>query len=360
MLNRRGLAVRLAVLLSIVGGGLHIGGVEARPAGENSPSFQIELPQAPIAATSEPNLNLASGDFNLILIHVLRPDADNIDYGQIFPSINGAAASRISETRPGLNGKVLRIDLHARPGFELLPGNNDIAIKASDHNGRVIAAAFNLHVPQGACRGGGSAKLLELTALADLLHAGVTMDRLVELVVDCGVHFQPTHETDQRLQDLGAEPKLLLAVHNPAAPELRAYGSKKIKLDQLLHLLQSHLDEEQIIAEMEAAGVDFPISPEVEEKLRAAGASQKLIESARYMAGGKSSAADAKALSLSQLLHLLGDGSVPRDRLFDAVQQRGVSFRLDRPTEDRLRNAGANEKLMRVIRDAADQYATTH
>jgi hypothetical protein len=46
--------------------------------------------------------------------------------------------------------------------------------------------------------------------------------------------------------------------------------------------------------------------------------------------------------------------------LFDLVQQRGASFPLDRATEDRLRAAGANKKLMRAIRDAADEYATRH
>jgi ribosomal protein S16 len=109
--------------------------------------------------------------------------------------------------------------------------------------------------------------IAQLPALGDLLHAGVNMDRLIQLVVECGVHFQP---------------------------------------------------------------------------------------SARL------SAADTEALSLSQILHLLEGGAVPKDRVFTLVQQRGVSFRLDRATEDRLHDAGANEKLMQAIRDASNQYAMTH
>ncbi len=360
MLNKHAGAVRRIVLLSVIGGGLLAGGVQAR-GGENSPVFQIEVPQAQIAPTSQTNLDLVSGDVNLIVLHVLRPDADNIDYGQIYPSVNGAAASRISETRPGLDGKMVRIDLRTRPGFELLPGNNAIGIQATDRNGRVMGATFNLHTPAGACRGGGGrARILELTALGDLLHAGVNMDRLIQLVVECGVHFQPSVETDQKLQDLGAEPKLLAAIHNPAAPEFRDYQTDAVKLDQVLNLLRAHVPESKIIASMEDPGINFHVTPEVEEKLRSAGATQKLIESARYMSGARLSAADTKALSLSQILHLLEGGAVPKERVFALVQQHGVSFRLDRATQDRLHDAGANEKLMQAIRNASNQYAMTH
>jgi hypothetical protein len=361
MLNRCSPAFRPLVLWSVLGGVfLAAGGVRAHPPGENSSAFQIEVPEAQIAATDQPNVNLESTDVKLILVHILRPDADNIDYGQIFPKVNGAAASRISETRPGLNGKVLRLNLSTRPGFELLPGNNAIDVQATDHNGKVISATFNVHTPSGACRGGGRAKIFELMTLADLLHAGVAMERLIQLVVDCGVNFQPTSETDQKLQDLGAQPKLLAAIHNPAAPEFRGYQTNAIKLDQVLDLLHSRVAEEKIIASIEDNGVNFGFNPEVEEKLRAAGASQKLIQSVRYMAGAQAPQTEAQSLSLSQILHLLEGGAVAKDRLFSLVQQRGVNFRLDRATEDRLRGAGANEKLMRAIRDAADRYATTH
>lgn len=362
MVDRRPPAGRLAVLLSVIGGILLVAAsMRARPASENSPAFQIEIPEAKIASTNQPSLNLESSDMTLILVHVLQPDADNIDYGQIFPKVNGAAASRISEARPGLNGKVLRINLRARPGFELLPGNNTVEVQASDHNGRTLAATFDLHTPAGACRGGGGhAKILELTDLGDLLHAGVTMDRLIELVVECGVKFLPSSGTDEKLRDLGAEPKLLAAIHNPAAPEFRSYQSGAIKLYQVVELLQSHVPESTIIANVEDNGINFQVSPEVEEKLRGAGASQKLIQSVRYMAGEKVPEAESQALSLSQILHLLQGSSLSKDRLFTLVQQRGVNFRSDRATEDHLRQAGASEKLIRVIREAADRYAATH
>jgi hypothetical protein len=361
MLKGRSLLFQLCWIVSALAGVFFAtGSGRASPPGENSPSFQIELPEAQIAATDQVNINLESPDVKLILIHILRPDADNIDYGQIFPKVNGAAASRIAETRPAVQGKLVRLDLHQRPGFELLPGNNLLEVQATDHNGRNIGATFNLHTPAGACRGAGRAKILELPALVDLSRAGVTMDRLVQLVVDCGVKFQATAETDQRLQDAGAEPKLLAAIHNPAAPEFREYSTHAIKLDALLELLRASVSEEKIISSLEDNGVGFQFNPAVEEKLRAAGASQKVIQTVRYMTGTQATGADARALSLAQIMQLLQGGAVQKNRIFDLVEQRGVSFRMDRTAEDRLREAGANEKLMRAIREAADSYATRH
>jgi hypothetical protein len=361
MRNGRSPLVRSGLLLSVVAGVLlSASSGPAGPAGENSASFQIELPEAQIAATDQVNINLESTDVKLIPIHILRPDADNIDYGQIFPKVNGAAASRIAETRPAVQGKLLRLDLHQRPGFELLPGNNLLEVQATDHHGRTLGASFNLHTPAGACRGAGRAKILELPALVDLARAGVTMDRLIQLVVECGVKFQATAETDQRLQDAGAEPKLLAAIHNPAAPEFREYSTHAIKLDALLELLRDSVSEQKIISSIEDNGVGFQFTPAVEEKLRAAGASQKVIQTVRYMTGAEATGADAKALSLAQIMQLLQGGAVQKNRIFDLVEQRGVSFRMDRTAEDRLREAGANEKLMRAIREAADSYATRH
>ncbi len=165
MLKRRPPAVRPVILLYVIAGVmLAATSVWASPPGENSPAWQIEIPEAKIGPTSEPFLNLETTDVQVVLVHILSPLADSIDYGQIFPKVNGAAASRVTETRPGLNGKVLRINLHFRPGFELLPGNNTIEVE-TNNNGQVSAATFNLHTPAGPCRGGGLAKVLQLDSL---------------------------------------------------------------------------------------------------------------------------------------------------------------------------------------------------
>jgi hypothetical protein len=78
------------------------------------------------------------------------------------------------------------------------------------------------------------------------------------------------------------------------------------------------------------------------------------------MAGAESTGAVDEALSVSQILHLMEGGAVAKDRLFTLILQRGVNFRMDRATEERLRQGGANEKLMRAIRNACDHYAANH
>jgi hypothetical protein len=320
----------------------------------------LEIPEAHVEPTNQTSVNLTTSQIKLILVYLLRPQADDIDYGQIYPKLNGAAASRISEVRPGLRGKVLRIQLGARPGFDLLPGSNAVEIVATDRRGQTFSARFNVHTPAGECRGEkGRARILELPALLDLLRAGVAGDRMIRLVMDCGVSFQPTSETDQKLTDAGADPILVGIIHDPASPEYAKYATKTVRLDELLKLLRSGLPQESVAAAVEDEGVDFEYNSSVEEKLRDAGATQKLIETVRYMAGSEVSGVEAKALSVSQIVHLL-QGGVDKNRVFDLVQQRGVSFRLDNPTEQKLRDAGANEKLMRAIRSAAEKYETSH
>jgi hypothetical protein len=96
----------LSTLLLLFGGIFAGGGLAGRsPAPENPSIFMVEVPDAQIAATDQATVNLPSSDIKLILVHILRPDADNIDYGQIYPQLNGAAAARVAEVRPGMRGK---------------------------------------------------------------------------------------------------------------------------------------------------------------------------------------------------------------------------------------------------------------
>jgi hypothetical protein len=328
----------------------------ATPPEENSPIFLVEIPEAQIAATNQSTFNLASTDIKLILIHVLRPEADLIDYGQIYPKVNGAAASRTSEVRPGVRGKIVRIQLRSRTGFELLPGNNAIDITATDNQGRQYEGRFNLHTPGGVCLGGGRSKILEFPALMDLVRAGVSSERLIRLVLDCGVNFQPAPDIDQKLQDAGASAKLITAINDPTSPELAEYASPAVRLDQLVTLLRSGVPEDTLIADVEDHGVGFALTPEVERQLREAGATGALIRAIRFMSGAGTS---SKALNAPEIIDLL-KGGVDNNRIFGLVQQHGVNFRLDIATEQRLREAGANEKLMMAIRAAAQQYERTH
>jgi len=336
----------------LVSGVLVVGGLAGQnSAPENSSIFRVEVPEAQIAATDQATVNLPSSDIKLILIHILRPEADNIDYGQIYPHLNGAAAARVAEVRPGTRGKVVRINLKSRPGFELLPGNNAVEVQAKDHAGHGFTGRFNLHTPAGACLGG-RARVLELQTLADLLRAGVTLNRLIQLVVDCGVNFQPTAETDQKLQDAGADPKLLATVHHPAAPEATATASGKVTLEDLTTALRSGVESERLIEEVQKNGVRLEWNDDTEQSLREAGASGKLVVAVREMAGVKADRISPKAMSLAEILGLVR-AAVPNNRLVELVKERGVKFRLTPDAERQLRQAGAYEKLILAIREVA-------
>ena len=343
----------LIIILLLVSGVLAGGGLAGQdPAPESSAIFMVEVPEAQIQATNQPTVNLPSSDLKLILIHVLRPDADNIDYGQIYPRLNGAAAARVAEVRPGIRGKVVRLSLKSRPGFELLPGNNAVEIQAIDHAGHSFKGSFNLHTPAGVCLGGGRARILGFQALFDLLRAGVTINRLIELVVDCGVNFQPTADSDQKLQDAGADPKLLAAIHHPASPEFSPAAVKALTIEDLTKALRSGVESERLIDEVQKNGVRLTWNDETEQTLRAAGASGKLVVAVREMAGVKADRVAPKAMTLPELLELLR-GGVPNNRLMDLVKERGIKFRLTPDAERQLRQAGAYEKLIIAIREVA-------
>lgn len=348
-----------ALRLCIVGVFLTGAFANALPPQGNSPTFLIEIPDSQVAPTSQAVLNLPSASVQLILIHILRPEADNVDYGQIYPQLNGAAAARISELRPSERGKVDRLNLKSRPGFQLLPGNNTLEILAVNRSGRELRARFLLHIPKGVCSGGGSAKVLSFQRLIDTLRSGVSNERLIQYVLDCGVDFELGAETVEKLQGAGAANKLIEAIRSPTAPEFAEYQSRGLRTQELMTMLQVGMSQEQVIQEVENRGVSFEFTAENDQKLRAAGAGDKLIDAIHYMAGDESALTRPRGLRVSEIVELL-EGGVDTNRIFELVRQRGVSFRLDSETEVRFRGAGANEKLMRAIRTAAENYAAPH
>ncbi|HJQ23816.1 MAG TPA: caspase family protein [Blastocatellia bacterium] len=106
--------------------------------------FLLEVPELNIAPTERPEVTIPSPRLNLIIVHILRPAADSMDYGQIFPFINGEAAATISETVTGERGKLLRIHLDYRADFRLVPGRNSIEVRAQNRRGRTYYVSFVL------------------------------------------------------------------------------------------------------------------------------------------------------------------------------------------------------------------------
>jgi len=329
------------------------------PDQEGSSPFLFQIPPQEVLYGDQQVVNLPSGDVAEVFVHGLRPAADDIPYSQIYLRLNGAAAARIAEFRPSEKGKLVRLNLRARPGFDLLPGSNILEIEVLDSGGKRLRASLMLHTPKGLCSGSGQARVLSIGKLTGALRSGVTSERLVQYVLDCGVDIAMSPETEKQLRDTGANDRLLLAIRNPIAPEFAEYQAQGIRTQDLLDMLRAGVPQERIVQQVEDRGVNFTFNAEVDQKLRSAGGGDRLLEAVRYMSGAESPGVSSKGLRADEVVRLLENG-VDKNRVFDLVRARGVAFRLDPPVESRLRVAGANEKLIKAIRVASEKFDTSH
>lgn len=104
--------------------------------------FELELPDFQIPPSSRTELTVPSANVSEVLVHVLKPLADNIDYSAIRTSINGQAAGTISEIVSGLRGKIVKVHLKSQPGYEFVTGRNTIEVWAQNRRGRMYYASF--------------------------------------------------------------------------------------------------------------------------------------------------------------------------------------------------------------------------
>lgn len=106
--------------------------------------FELELPDLDIAPTSQPEVVIPTPNVDTIVLHVLRPQADLIDYGQIGTQINGQSTGLLTEINSGPRGKIVRINLRRYPGYGLIAGRNTVEITAHNQRGRSFYASFVL------------------------------------------------------------------------------------------------------------------------------------------------------------------------------------------------------------------------
>ena len=107
-----------------------------------SPVFLLEIPALGVTPTDRAELIVPSGNAPEVLIHLLSPTADNIDYGQIYPYVNGEAAATVSQVTANQRGKIIRVPLRTRSDIRLVPGRNTIEIRAQNRRGRIFYASF--------------------------------------------------------------------------------------------------------------------------------------------------------------------------------------------------------------------------
>lgn len=114
-----------------------------QPQSLNPPAvFELEIPDFKIAPSSAPEITIPYSRVNQIFLHILKPAADSIDYGSIRTHVNGQAASPISEVVAGVRGKIVKINLQHRPGFEFVSGRNAVEVWAQNRRGRKYYSSF--------------------------------------------------------------------------------------------------------------------------------------------------------------------------------------------------------------------------
>ncbi|MEN3326595.1 MAG: hypothetical protein V7638_1402 [Acidobacteriota bacterium] len=104
--------------------------------------FELELPDFQVQPSSQPEITISSPNVNQVFIHVLKPAADNIDYGAITTNINGRASAPIAEVVAGVRGKIVKLDLKRLPGYQFINGRNTIEIWAQNRRGRMFYSSF--------------------------------------------------------------------------------------------------------------------------------------------------------------------------------------------------------------------------
>lgn len=106
--------------------------------------FDLELPELGIAPTTQPEIAIPSPEVGTIVLNILSPQADQIDYGQIITHVNGQSTALLSEAGTGPRGKIVRINLRRYPGYGLVAGRNTIEILARNQRGREFYTSFVL------------------------------------------------------------------------------------------------------------------------------------------------------------------------------------------------------------------------
>ena len=104
--------------------------------------FELEVPDFKLLPSSQPEITIPYASVNQVLVHILKPAADSIDYGSIRTHVNGQAAGPISEVVAGAHGKIVKVNLRQRQGYEFVSGRNTIEVWAQNRRGRMYYSSF--------------------------------------------------------------------------------------------------------------------------------------------------------------------------------------------------------------------------
>lgn len=104
--------------------------------------FELELPDFDIRPSHEREFTIPSANVSQLFVHIRKPTADIIDYDAIKTSVNGQATAAISEVVNGAGGKIVKINLRIRPGYEFVNGRNTVEVWARNRRGRQYYSSF--------------------------------------------------------------------------------------------------------------------------------------------------------------------------------------------------------------------------
>lgn len=122
--------------------------------------------------------------------------------------------------------------------------------------------------------------------------------------------------------------------------------SEPLKQDQVMDLVKAGMDSTALVKLIREHGVDFDVTDDYVQQLRAAKAPEGVLEALR--------AVKPQPLSRSKLLALVANG-VPMAHVADMVRSRGISFYADEEYLQTLHLAGADDALISTVRVASDK-----
>jgi hypothetical protein len=131
----RALGVTIVLVLTLV--------LQDSGSAQDAGMFVLEIPTLGVEVPGNGTMVLKPGAVTHFRIRVQR-QTGQVNYGNIFSTINTEAANIVMTTRSTATGMVCEFDLTRRDGFRLRPGRNSIEITLQDVRGRLHYASFLL------------------------------------------------------------------------------------------------------------------------------------------------------------------------------------------------------------------------
>ncbi len=182
-------------------------------------------------------------------------------------------------------------------------------------------------------------KPLTKSQLQQLVAAGMDNQSLAKTIEERGIDFELSGDYLASLRQKGALPILLQAIGNAGLKK----GQYPLDKDLVRELVTAGINSLALARAVMEHGIDFQPVTEYLQSLQAAGAAEALLKALRE--------ALPKPLGKDQILALLASG-VANERVASLVKHRGINFKPREEYLETLRIAGANDVVIRAVREA--------